>query len=103
MAISQRVLQLYQVRRRLKLIQTLLYGHHEYFSLKQATHTHIIRFILVQDFDHDGKLSPLDYTTAVTKENLLLQAFGKCLPGRQVCVPVPFLKGCVFLLTYKLI
>jgi len=35
------------------------------------------------DFDHDGKLSPLDYTTAVSKENLLLQAFGKCLPGRQ--------------------
>ena len=63
------------------------------FSVKQVTHTHTIWFILVQDFDHDGKLSPLDYTTAVTKENLLLQAFGKCLPGRQVCVPLTVLEG----------
>jgi len=35
------------------------------------------------DEDHDGKISPLDYKTAVEKENLLLEVFGKCLPGHE--------------------
>ncbi|KAK7899153.1 hypothetical protein WMY93_020006 [Mugilogobius chulae] len=32
------------------------------------------------DHDHDGKLSLIDFVTAVKEENLLLEAFGPCLP-----------------------
>ncbi|KAM4864685.1 calaxin [Thomomys bottae] len=32
------------------------------------------------DHDHDGKLSFADYEKAVREENLLLEAFGPCLP-----------------------
>ncbi|NXJ16306.1 EFCB1 protein, partial [Odontophorus gujanensis] len=32
------------------------------------------------DCDHDGKLSFADFQEAVKKENLLLEAFGPCLP-----------------------
>ncbi|NXU43790.1 EFCB1 protein, partial [Drymodes brunneopygia] len=32
------------------------------------------------DYDHDGKLSFEDFETAVREENLLLEAFGPCLP-----------------------
>lgn len=37
------------------------------------------------DYDHDGRLSLHDYTTAVEAEPvLLLQAFGICLPNDEV-------------------
>ncbi|NWH61634.1 EFCB1 protein, partial [Geococcyx californianus] len=32
------------------------------------------------DYDHDGMLSFMDFETAVKNENLLLEAFGPCLP-----------------------
>ncbi|XP_068013113.1 calaxin [Melanerpes formicivorus] len=32
------------------------------------------------DYDHDGKLSFVDFEKAVRNENLLLEAFGPCLP-----------------------
>ncbi|NXY88449.1 EFCB1 protein, partial [Alcedo cyanopectus] len=32
------------------------------------------------DYDHDGKLSLMDFEKAVRDENLLLEAFGPCLP-----------------------
>ncbi|RLW11361.1 hypothetical protein DV515_00001517 [Chloebia gouldiae] len=32
------------------------------------------------DYDHDGKLSFTDFEKAVRDENLLLEAFGPCLP-----------------------
>ncbi|NWR68547.1 EFCB1 protein, partial [Centropus unirufus] len=32
------------------------------------------------DYDHDGRLSFADFETAVRDENLLLEAFGPCLP-----------------------
>ncbi|KAM6314862.1 calaxin [Aegotheles albertisi] len=32
------------------------------------------------DYDHDGKLSFMDFEKAVRDENLLLEAFGPCLP-----------------------
>ncbi|KFZ60950.1 EF-hand calcium-binding domain-containing protein 1, partial [Podiceps cristatus] len=35
---------------------------------------------LLQDYDHDGKLSLTDFEKAVRDENLLLEAFGPCLP-----------------------
>ncbi|NXY70412.1 EFCB1 protein, partial [Glareola pratincola] len=35
---------------------------------------------LLQDYDHDGKLSFMDFEKAVRDENLLLEAFGPCLP-----------------------
>ncbi|NXN28367.1 EFCB1 protein, partial [Nycticryphes semicollaris] len=35
---------------------------------------------LLQDCDHDGKLSFTDFEKAVRAENLLLEAFGPCLP-----------------------
>lgn len=38
----------------------------------------------LQDNDHDGKLSLMDFVTAVKEENLLLEAFGPCLPDLTV-------------------
>ncbi|NWR49471.1 EFCB1 protein, partial [Regulus satrapa] len=35
---------------------------------------------LLTDYDHDGKLSFTDFEKAVRDENLLLEAFGPCLP-----------------------
>ena len=32
------------------------------------------------DEDRDGRVSESDYMTAIGKENLLLEAFGQCLP-----------------------
>lgn len=37
-----------------------------------------------QDHDHDGRLSLEDFEKAVKEENLLLKAFGKCLPEYMV-------------------
>lgn len=39
---------------------------------------------LLQDYDHDGKLSFTDFEKAVRDENLLLEAFGPCLPDIKV-------------------
>ncbi|XP_021244844.1 EF-hand calcium-binding domain-containing protein 1 isoform X2 [Numida meleagris] len=36
------------------------------------------------DYDHDGKLSFADFEEAVKTENLLLEAFGPCLPDIKV-------------------
>jgi hypothetical protein len=36
------------------------------------------------DEDRDGRVSETDYHAAVTKENLLLEAFGQCLPLLKV-------------------
>uniref|UniRef100_A0A803U1H7 EF-hand domain-containing protein n=1 Tax=Anolis carolinensis TaxID=28377 RepID=A0A803U1H7_ANOCA len=38
------------------------------------------------DYDHDGKLSYADFENAVKDENLLLEAFGPCLPDMKVFV-----------------
>ncbi|XP_077159054.1 calaxin [Paroedura picta] len=35
------------------------------------------------DYDHDGKLSYADFERAVREENLLLEAFGPCLPDMK--------------------
>ncbi|NWX25342.1 EFCB1 protein, partial [Notiomystis cincta] len=35
------------------------------------------------DYDHDGKLSFADFEQAVREENLLLEAFGPCLPDMK--------------------
>uniref|UniRef100_A0A673CK87 EF-hand domain-containing protein n=1 Tax=Sphaeramia orbicularis TaxID=375764 RepID=A0A673CK87_9TELE len=35
------------------------------------------------DYDHDGKVSLADFDKAVREENLLLEAFGTCLPDRK--------------------
>ncbi|KAK1880207.1 EF-hand calcium-binding domain containing protein 1 [Dissostichus eleginoides] len=32
------------------------------------------------DYDHDGRLSFTDFEKSVREENLLLEAFGTCLP-----------------------
>jgi hypothetical protein len=36
------------------------------------------------DEDRDGRVSENDYVSAVTKERLLLEAFGQCLPTPKV-------------------
>uniref|UniRef100_A0A670ZLG4 Calaxin n=1 Tax=Pseudonaja textilis TaxID=8673 RepID=A0A670ZLG4_PSETE len=36
------------------------------------------------DYDHDGKVSFVDFERAVRDENLLLEAFGPCLPDVKV-------------------
>lgn len=50
----------------------------------------IILILLLQDYDHDGKLSYADFEKAVRDENLLLEAFGPCLPdikvGKYPCI-----------------
>lgn len=38
----------------------------------------------MQDYDHDNRLSYLDYQQAVAEEPLLLEAFGPCLPDAKV-------------------
>lgn len=38
----------------------------------------------VQDYDHDSRLSYSDFERAVRNENLLLEAFGSCLPDTKV-------------------
>jgi hypothetical protein len=37
------------------------------------------------DTDRDGKISFQDFQTAVRKEELLLEAFGQCLPSEGAC------------------
>lgn len=41
-------------------------------------------FIILQDRDHDGRLSFSDFEQSVKEENLLLEAFGTCLPNFKV-------------------
>lgn len=41
-------------------------------------------FFHPQDKDHDGRLSFSDFEKAVGHENLLLEAFGTCLPDPMV-------------------
>ena len=36
------------------------------------------------DEDRDGRVSEIDYATAVAKDALLLEAFGQCLPSPKV-------------------
>ncbi|KAJ3334656.1 EF-hand calcium-binding domain-containing protein 1, partial [Gonapodya sp. JEL0774] len=36
------------------------------------------------DEDHDGRVSDADWSSAVAKEGLLMEAFGKCLPAEKV-------------------
>ncbi|NWU98295.1 EFCB1 protein, partial [Upupa epops] len=38
---------------------------------------------MASDHDHDGKISFTDFETSVRDENLLLEAFGPCLPDRK--------------------
>uniref|UniRef100_A0A1B0DM81 EF-hand domain-containing protein n=1 Tax=Phlebotomus papatasi TaxID=29031 RepID=A0A1B0DM81_PHLPP len=38
------------------------------------------------DIDKDGKVSFQDFTTAVTEEPLLLEAFGQCLPSEGATI-----------------
>lgn len=39
---------------------------------------------LLQDHDHDGRISLADFKKSVMAENLLLNAFGVCLPDTTV-------------------
>lgn len=39
---------------------------------------------ILQDHDHDGRLSFTDFEKSVKEENLLLEAFGTCLPDDAV-------------------
>lgn len=36
------------------------------------------------DEDRDGRVSEADWASAIAKENLLMEAFGQCLPNRLV-------------------
>ncbi|NWX62070.1 EFCB1 protein, partial [Promerops cafer] len=47
-------------------------------ALKKMASTYLLRYL--RDYDHDGKLSFTDFEKAVRDENLLLEAFGPCLP-----------------------
>jgi len=40
------------------------------------------------DVDHDGRVSELDWSTTIEKDNLLLEAFGKCLANEKVCISI---------------
>jgi len=48
---------------------------------------------VLQDLDHDGRLSYQDYSEAVKSEPLLLEAFGPCLPSSWVCIPMQFISS----------
>ncbi|NWX47566.1 EFCB1 protein, partial [Steatornis caripensis] len=47
-------------------------------ALKKMASIYSLRYS--SDYDHDGKLSFMDFEKAVRDENLLLEAFGPCLP-----------------------
>ncbi|NXN76051.1 EFCB1 protein, partial [Himantopus himantopus] len=47
-------------------------------ALKKMASTYSLWYF--SDYDHDGKLSFTDFEKAVRDENLLLEAFGPCLP-----------------------
>ncbi|NXK59927.1 EFCB1 protein, partial [Sylvietta virens] len=49
-------------------------------ALKKMASTYLFVPFLLQDYDHDGKLSFADFERAVREETLLLEAFGPCLP-----------------------
>ncbi|NXM13944.1 EFCB1 protein, partial [Ploceus nigricollis] len=49
-------------------------------ALKKMASTYLFIPFLLQDYDRDGKLSFTDFEKAVRDENLLLEAFGPCLP-----------------------
>lgn len=36
------------------------------------------------DCDNDTKISFKDFSTSVNKQSLLLEAFGQCLPSREI-------------------
>lgn len=44
----------------------------------------ILKFFFIQDMDKDSKLSKGDFESSVQSEQLLLEAFGKCLPDREL-------------------
>ncbi|NXI28749.1 EFCB1 protein, partial [Sterrhoptilus dennistouni] len=48
--------------------------------LKKMASTYLFVLFLLQDYDHDGKLSFADFEKAVREEKLLLEVFGPCLP-----------------------
>ncbi|NXS48909.1 EFCB1 protein, partial [Balaeniceps rex] len=50
-------------------------------ALKKMASTYSLRYL--SDYDHDGKLSFTDFKKAVRDENLLLEAFGPCLPDMK--------------------
>lgn len=62
-------------------LQTTFNTEH-YFTIISHTHAAVV----VQDYDHDGKVSYADFKTTVKDENLLLEAFGNCLPHLKVDV-----------------
>lgn len=47
--------------------------------------------VVIQDYDHDGKVSYADFKSTVRDENLLLEAFGNCLPHLKVKITSTFL------------
>ncbi|NWZ64510.1 EFCB1 protein, partial [Acrocephalus arundinaceus] len=47
-------------------------------ALKKMASTYLLLYL--RDYDHDGKLSFEDFEKAVREEELLLEAFGPCLP-----------------------
>ena len=40
--------------------------------------------MVIKDIDKDSKLSKGDFESSVQSEQLLLEAFGKCLPDREL-------------------
>jgi Ca2+-binding EF-hand superfamily protein len=38
------------------------------------------------DEDRDGRVSESDWNAAISKETLLMEAFGQCLPTTKVCL-----------------
>ncbi len=51
--------------------------------------------LFCQDYDHDGKVSYSDFEKTVKDENLLLQAFGNCLPEAKVVITSIYLCICM--------
>lgn len=40
------------------------------------------------DEDRDGRVSEADWSTAIAKEHLLMEAFGQCLPRKKVAMAI---------------
>ena len=52
--------------------------------LKSYRRARFYREIHVQDGDNDGRISKTDFESAIRNQDLLLEAFGRCLPEKDI-------------------
>ena len=64
-------------------INMYIYMQH---SITCNTCIYMLYLHIVQDHDHDSKVSLKDFKTTVEGDTLLIEALGPCLPERKVSI-----------------